>query len=221
MHAGRNWDDVVGESGPEDPDLSMISFRAKDGRPIAVLANFSMHYFSGHAGVSADYFGHYVRAVAQRVGPGDPEFVAILSQGTSGDLWRADYSRPAPERSVTIEQYADRLATLSAEALAGLAYRGDVPLAMAEQRLVIGRRVPDAARLAWAREIVTGMDGRRPKDQREVYAEQAIYLHENPAAEVVLQALRIGEFGITAMPNDTWLGLTRCTRKRRLLGRQQ
>ncbi|MCH5378170.1 MAG: hypothetical protein JJ992_29795, partial [Planctomycetes bacterium] len=49
MHAGRNWDDVTGESGPEDPDLSLISFQTKDGRPIAVLANFSMHYFGDQA----------------------------------------------------------------------------------------------------------------------------------------------------------------------------
>ena len=28
MHAGANWDDVTGESGPEDPDLSLISFQA-------------------------------------------------------------------------------------------------------------------------------------------------------------------------------------------------
>ena len=61
MHAGRNWDDVTGESGPEDPDLSLISLQAKDGRPIAVLANFSMHYFSGEKGLSADYFGLVLR----------------------------------------------------------------------------------------------------------------------------------------------------------------
>ena len=57
MHAGSNWDNVTGESGPEDPDLSLISVQSTDGRPIAVLANFSMHYFSGEKGLSADYFG--------------------------------------------------------------------------------------------------------------------------------------------------------------------
>ena len=57
MHAGANWDNVTGESGPEDPDLSLISFQAPDGRPIAALANFSMHYFSGVEPLHADYFG--------------------------------------------------------------------------------------------------------------------------------------------------------------------
>ena len=53
MHSGSNWDDVTGESGPEDPDLSMISLQALDGRPIAVLANFSMHYFSGQKALAS------------------------------------------------------------------------------------------------------------------------------------------------------------------------
>ena len=57
MHAGNNWDDVIGETGPEDPDFSLISFQSLKGRPIAVLSNFSMHYFSGVKGLNADYFG--------------------------------------------------------------------------------------------------------------------------------------------------------------------
>lgn len=67
MHAGRNWDDVVGESGPEDPDLSMIAFRSTSGRPIAVLANFSMHYFSGQKPIGPDYFGLFCDGFAKRV----------------------------------------------------------------------------------------------------------------------------------------------------------
>jgi hypothetical protein len=37
MHAGANLDNVTGESGPEDPDLSMIAFKSPNGRSIAVL----------------------------------------------------------------------------------------------------------------------------------------------------------------------------------------
>ena len=55
---GRDWSKVAGESGPEDPQLSLISIQAADGRPIAVLANFSMHYF-GDKALGADYFGRF------------------------------------------------------------------------------------------------------------------------------------------------------------------
>ena len=53
MHAARNLDDVTGEAGPEDPDLTLISIQARDGRPLAVLGNFSMHYF-GDKDISAE-----------------------------------------------------------------------------------------------------------------------------------------------------------------------
>lgn len=99
MHAGRNWDDVTGESGPKDPDLSLISFQAKDGRPIAVLANFSMHYFGDQA-LSADYYGLFCEGLKSRIAGGQddghPPFVGIMSHGCSGDIWRRDYKNSAP-----------------------------------------------------------------------------------------------------------------------------
>lgn len=199
MHPGYQNPDAIGASGPTDPWFTLLSFRDLGDEPIALLGNFSMHYFSGHAGISADYFGHYVRGMEKTGFP-----VAILSQGTSGDSWRADYSEPAPEIAVTIEQYAGALVEKSAAALEGLRYAADLPVGMAEKRLMIGRRLPDAKRLAWARGVLLEMEGRRPKNRSEVYAEQAIYLHENPETEVVLQAARIGGMGMTSMPNEVY-----------------
>ncbi|MFM7131150.1 MAG: hypothetical protein ACKO0V_17520, partial [bacterium] len=82
MHAGGNWDNATGESGPEDPDLSLIAFQAMDGRPIAVLANFSMHYFSGVEPIHADYFGLFSDGLQNEIGKneaGKPAFVAMMS----------------------------------------------------------------------------------------------------------------------------------------------
>ena len=204
MHPGYLNPNAVGESGPTDPWFTMLSLRGLDDRPIAVFGNFSMHYFSGHAGISADYFGHYVRGLEKRLATDDPDFVAILSQGTSGDLWRADYSKPKPEEAVTIERYAADLVDRSVRALEGIRYQSNPPVKMAEDRYTVGRRVPGAERLAWARGVVAEMGERRPKNRTEVYAEQAIYLHEHPEAEVVSQAIRIGELGINTMPNEVY-----------------
>ena len=38
----------------------------------------------------------------------------------------------------------------------------------------------------------------------EVYAKEAIFLHEEPQRELKLQAIRIGELGITAIPNEVF-----------------
>ena len=110
MHVASNLDNVTGESGPEDPDLSLISFQAVDGRPIAVLANFSMHYF-GDAALSAVYFGLFCDGLQKQLTPneepGRAPFVGIMSHGCSGDIWRFDYMNPAAKgKEPTIGSYA-------------------------------------------------------------------------------------------------------------------
>ena len=80
MHAGRNPDDAIGPTGPEDPELSMIGFRTKSDKvPIAVLANFSMHYFSDSL-ISADYFGLFYNGLQEIIEEkhGDAEGVVAM-----------------------------------------------------------------------------------------------------------------------------------------------
>jgi hypothetical protein len=209
MHAGRNWDDVTGESGPEDPDLSLIAFQAKDGRPIAVLANFSMHYFGDQA-ISADYFGLFCERFAQRCGApqdnGQPPLVVAMSHGCSGDIWRRDYknAEPTREESFTIHEYAEALADLAFSAYETIVYEDAADLAMAEARLPLKYRVPDKQRLEWAQRIVEAMGDRPPKDTTEVYAREQIYLHEWQSTTVVVQALRIGDMAIATTPTETY-----------------
>jgi hypothetical protein len=205
MHPGHQNAAYVGPSGPEDPWLSLLSVQAEDGRPLAILANFSMHYFGGHPGISADYFGRYCRGLQQRLAPEDEGFVGILSQGTSGDLWRTDYGQPP--REVRIDDYTAALLRLTIDACQDMSFTREVTLAMAHCELHLQRRCPDAARLAWARRVLDDMGPRRPENKAEVYAEQAVYLHEHPQVDVLLQAIRIGDLGIAAIPNEVY-GLT-------------
>ena len=60
MHAARNPDDAIGPTGPEDPELSIISFRsAKDKRPLA-----EVFVLRGRCG-----FGHGVTGSRQAAAP--------------------------------------------------------------------------------------------------------------------------------------------------------
>ncbi|MBL7038041.1 MAG: LamG domain-containing protein [Pirellulaceae bacterium] len=209
MHAGRNWDDVTGESGPEDPDLSIISFQAIDGRPIAVLANFSMHYFGDQA-LSADYFGLFCEGLKSRLATDQddshPPFVGIMAHGCSGDIWRRDYTKPVPtrEKDHTIDSFAEGLLDIAMDGYKAIVYRGDVDLAMAEARPTLNYRVPHKQRLEWARGIVDEMGDRPPKSTQEVYALEQIILDERQSTEIVIQALRIGDIGIATTPNETY-----------------
>ncbi len=209
MHAGRNWDDVTGESGPEDPDLSLVSIQARDGRPIAVLGNFSMHYF-GDKDISADYFGLFSEGLKARLAPdavaGKPAFVGIMSHGCSGDIYRRDYTKPESEwnSKQTIEEYTGGLLDIAMKAHAGIRYREDADLAMAERRMTLKYRLPDKQRLEWAQRIIEAMGDRPAKNPTEVYAREQLILHERQHTEIVVQALRIGEIGIATTPNETY-----------------
>lgn len=207
MHAGRILDDVTGESGPEDPELSLISFQSPTGRPIAVIANFSMHYF-GDRDLSADYFGLFSKGLKQRISPedsaGHPPFVGMMSHGCSGDIWRRDYNTYDPKQDdFTIESFSEGLLDIALQAYEQIEYQ-DADIAMEETRLPLKYRVPDAQRLKWSEEIVEELGDRLPKTREEIYAREQVYLNELQSTEVVVQGIRIGEIGIATTPNETY-----------------
>jgi hypothetical protein len=203
MHAGAKWDDVTGEAGPEDPDLSLVSFQTRKGKPLAVLANFSMHYF-GDKSIGADYFGLFSEGLSKRIAP-DGKMTSIMSHGCSGDIYRVDYKIPEKDRiKPTIDDYTQGLLDIATKAYSGISYRDDVDIAMAEQRMTLAYRVPDLQRLEWAQRVVDAMGGRLAKTPTEVYAREQIILHERQKTEVVVQALRIGDIGIATTPNETY-----------------
>lgn len=206
MHAGRNWDDAIGESGPEDPDFSLVSFQSLKGRPIAVLGNFSMHYFGGGIkGVNADYFGLFNDQMTKELGhkqPDKPAFVSVLGHGCSGDIWRRDYTKkeyPNPK----IEDYTSDLVKKAVATYGKIEYERTATLSMAEAKLPLKFRAPDQQLLEWAKGIVSKTEG-LPKTQPEIYAREQIFLHERPEAELILQAIRIGDIGITGIPNEVY-----------------
>ena len=203
MHPGHQDPDAIGPSGPSDPALTLLAVQSPEGRAIAVLANYSMHYF-GAAAVSADYYGLFAEKIGTLIGATDskPAFIGIMSQGTSGDQHWMDYSQPKP--AITMDAYAGELARLAADAYKTIVFHDSVPLVMREKTLRIATRQPHAKRLAWARELVEKMNGRAPKDVPEAYAREQLWLKENPTRAVKLQALRVGELGIAIWPCEVF-----------------
>ncbi|HRX56721.1 MAG TPA: LamG domain-containing protein, partial [Verrucomicrobiales bacterium] len=209
MHPGFLSEDATGPSGPEDPDLTLLAFRGIDDRPLAVLANFSMHYF-GDKAISADYFGLFCEGLKRRLvpeaAPGKSPFVGIMSHGCSGDIYLRDYAKPAPpkENPQTIESYTDGMLAIALKALGDITYRSDITLAMEETKLPLRYRLPDKQRLEWAHRLVDSLPDGQPTNTEQIYAREAILLNEKQQTELILQALRIGDFGIATTPNETY-----------------
>jgi concanavalin A-like lectin/glucanase superfamily protein len=200
MHPGYQNPDVIAPAGPSDPELSLLSVQGMDGRPVAVLANYSMHYFGdGIRPVSADYYGLFAERLGELLGATNarsaPAFVGIMSQGTSGDQQWMDYSRA--RRPLDARAYADELAQIAHAALQTVRYHEWAPLVMRERDLPLATRQPSPQRLSWARGIMEAMPGRAPKSLPEVYAREQVWLSEHPTLPVKLQALRVGDLGVT------------------------
>jgi len=120
-----------------------------------------------------------------------------------GDQHWMDYSQPKKEMNVRI--YAEAMAHVAHRVWQKIGhYRDWAPVAMAEKTLTLRRRVPDDRRLAWARRVFAEVPEGKPRNQVEVYAREQILLAEEPVRELKLQALRIGDLGITAIPNEVF-----------------
>lgn len=205
MHAAQNLDNVTGPSGPEDPELSIIAFQSMEGKPIAAMANFSMHYFSDQP-ISADYFGLFCDGLQRHVTKQQDEtpFVGIMSHGCSGDIWRRDYMNWRGKDDATIESYTQGLVAVAAGLYDTIKFEEADSIAMAQQELPMKYRTPDLQRLNWARSIVDGIENNTPKDKEEVYAREQVLLHQMQETKVLVQAIRIGRFAIASTPNETY-----------------
>jgi len=202
--------DLVKPAGPVDPQIVFLSVQAADGRPLAVLANYSMHDVGEvpSQDVSADYFGAFADRIQQlrEADRLDPPFVGILSNGTSGAVDNT-YARP-PERPAPYE----RLRHVAGDVAQGvfaqcqkLQYHDGVPLGMVQREVELAVRKPTAEPLVRAKEILA--DPQRPDKlpHERTYAQRIMRQQEAPAAiRVIVQDLRIGDLGIATSPFETF-----------------
>lgn len=211
-HPGFLNPDFVGPCSPVNDQLSVISLQTLEGKPFAVYANYSMHFWGegGLEALSPDYFGAYCDQLEERLGI-DPTSsgLVILSQGTAGDQQWRNYGAEGPV-GMDHKKYAAKLVEKTESLLSGIQYHAWVPLNTVEIVQTFDRQRPHEARLAWAKEIVQAMGDREiPEIPRfdEVYACEAVFLEEKPQSDIPLQAFQIGEVGIMNLPFEVY-GIT-------------
>jgi len=208
MHPGFKNPKALRATGPVDPEVPVVAVQTRDGQPLATLTNYSMHYV-GAKPVSADYFPVVCDKLQKRLGAGEG-YVGLHSNGTSGDQWLMDYNLPA-RREFSIDSVAGDVAQAAFEAYRQIQFHDWAPLVMEERLLEVGVRMPTGDEVREALAAVEAFAGRKPKTLEEVYARETILLSEMPPTrELKLQAIRIGELGITAIPNEVFAvsGLT-------------
>jgi hypothetical protein len=212
MNPQRQSPDLLEPAGPTDPSVTVLSLRTADDKPLALYANYSLHYVGDMPPLSADYFGVFADVIGQRLKAG-PAFVGMLSNGTSGDVNNINFREAPPkykpgERS---REVATAVADAAMKALEKAEYRTDINLTSATMPLELPVRRPTAAEVKRAEELLDKAKGRDLKGVEEVYARETAFMAKYPdMAKIQLQAMRVGDMAIAAIPCEvfTEIGLS-------------
>ena len=200
---------VIKPAGPIDPQVSILSLRYADGKPLAVLANFSVHYCGGYQGAlaSADYFGHFAEALEAKLdaGPEHPPFIGIMSNGTSGNAGAVERGGQKYAAFKWMKKSGQILADESLRVVDQIQHRSDATLAIQQAELEFAVRRPDEERVAWAKAVLANPKGPHPHRWTRVYAQEALHLSKYPETTTLkLQAIRIGDVGIVGLPCEVF-----------------
>ena len=215
MNPGVGNPNLLKPAGPVDPEVPVISVQTLEGDPIALLANYSLHYVGGtrSGDVSADYYGMFAQRVGEllSVDPWAPRppFVGIMTNGTSGDInnipWPAKTRETFPPY-VKMKSVADKLAATSVAAVRDVPHQGWVSLAAAQEEITLGVRKPTPADIKRAEEIVAKAEGPVMKSMEEIYARETLLLKDYPSeVDILLQVFRIGDLAIAAVPAEVFV----------------
>jgi hypothetical protein len=214
MNPGRGNTHIDRAAGPTDPEIAFLSVQSADGRPIALLANYSLHYVGPGASavISADYFGVFADRIQELLGADrlDPPFVGMMSNGTSGDINNINWLKKPSGRwppYAKMRQVADLVARAVHSAHGQTEFHDWVPLDACQREIRLAVRKPTREQLAYARKILAKPEDAPKHHRRErVYAKRVLNLADAPEERSVpLQAMRIGELGICAIPFEVFV----------------
>ena len=212
MNPGVGNPDLLEPAGPTDPGVSFISVQSKKGRPIALLANYSLHYVGGlpKDAISADYFGMFADRIQEllKADRQEPPFVGMLSNGTSGDVNNINFAgkREKLPHYQKMRIVANDVAAEVMRVHKTIKYQDWVELRAAQSELKLKVRKPDAELKQWAETVMA-----RPEDApanhklERTYAARTLQMLEWPdEIDVILQAFRLGDLGVAALPFETF-----------------
>jgi hypothetical protein len=189
-----------------------LALREPGGDLIALYSAYSLHYVGGvgPGHVSADYYGYYCEALKRRVGEADDDraFVAMMANGTSGDINNIQFRQPRPARP-PYEQMRDVAEDLAGKvhgALAGLEWSTRAPLAARYRELDVQWRTLEPERIAWAEKTAANTPRIQGKaDLPYAYATRLLKLAKpSPETKFPVQVLRLGDICIGTSPCETF-----------------
>ena len=214
MNPGIGNPNLLKPAGPTDPDVSFISVQSTSGRPIAILGNYSLHYVGGvpNGDISADYFAVFADRIQEllKADRQDPQFVGIMSNGTSGDVNNINFGGK-PEKHppyAKMRIVADDVAREVLRVYQNVHYEDWVRLqaAQSELKLQVRRATPEM--LANIEKVLSRPDSAKPlfNPLEKFYAKRVTEMEREwpDSVNIILQAFRIGNLGVAAIPFEVF-----------------
>lgn len=204
--------DLVEPAGPTDPELSFVIAKATDGRIIGIYSAYSLHYVGdvGPGHISADYFGIYCQQLQNLLSrPNqDPPMVAILANGTSGDVNNVPFPKARPPKPVygQMRHVAEDLASKVSATAPQAEFRNDHALDAKYRELDVQWRSIGPELMAWATKIQQNPPPpNQPPGLPDIYARRVQLLAKaSPQTKLPVQAIRIGPMVIGTSPCETF-----------------
>jgi hypothetical protein len=200
MNPGICNPEIIRAAGPTDPQLPALLLSTRDGKPLAALTNFSLHYIGDQPGgaISADYFGAFAAEMQKRHGD---DFVALLTHGFSGDInaidVRGEEKLPHNEKS---RRLAARLANEMDRLWRESKFHDEVFIGSTRAFLNIGVRKISGAQIEENKAIAADQT---LSETERIYARERLALLDWPGEfPVEVQALRVGDFAAVAVTSQ-------------------
>ena len=212
MNPGIKNPELLEPAGSTDPQVSFISVQSLKGRPIGILANYSLHYVGGvpKDHISADYFAVFADRIQEllKADRQDPPFVGIMSNGTSGDVNNINFRGPAEKHEpyAKMRIVANDVAHEVLRVYQTIQHKDWVPLGAAQSELNLKVRRPSSEMIAYAQKVLAKPDTETPVHRLEkTYAERTMQMNGWPEnIDVLMQTFRIGELGVAAIPFEVF-----------------
>ena len=212
MNPGRLNPNIVKPAGEPDPEISVISIQSLEGDPIALFANYSLHYVGGvpRSHISADYYGIFAERIKELLGAShqDPPFIGIMSNGTSGDVNNINYASPGhnypPYARMKVVAYD--VAKEVKRVYETIEHHDWVKVQSAQQMLPLKVRKPDDKMVERAKKVLSEPDWSvGPHGSVHHYNKGLLSRLEMPdVVEIPLQSFKIGELAIATIPFETF-----------------
>lgn len=195
-----------------DPEVSFLAVQGLDSSWISVLSNYSLHYVGDwdNGTITADYFGVFSDEMRKQLSAGD-EFVAMMSNGTSGEANTWDFLHPGRYPQGNFEKsklIGAEIARKVSVALRNIEWQTAPEIGAIYAELPLEIRKPSPAELSAARQIVEQTDyhalkGTEPDAVKKIFAREQVLLSEYAGSVLFpIQALKIGKGIIGALGGE-------------------